>query len=1494
MKNYLRLLLLASAWLPTCMNAQEVDRTKYPDYSDRLNPDQSLMTPIRRAGQRVSSVRPTHVNNANTLHFPPVFNQDGGSCGSASRICYMFTHEINSYRNADGKDPNHYYPSHFVWLLTNGNSGKDQFVQHIGVPSAATYGGQTYSKLFGNQNETDNDFGWMQGYEKWYSAMFNRMLRPSNFPVSVQTEEGREAVKNWLWNHNGDTEFHSGGIVGIGVASGGDWQDIPQTATNDEIGVTGMKYVNKWGTQVDHALTIVGYDDRIEFDLDGDGVYGEKAADEVGAWIIVNSWGSGWCNGGFIYCPYAHAVPAFNSDGSVPTNFWMPEIYRVRKDYRPMRTIKLLMDYSHRSELYLSAGVSSDLNAEEPEISTSFEHFKYAGDGANGDTNPAPQVPMLGRWADGKLHTEAMEFGYDLTDLSSSYDQNMPLKYFFMIDTKSSAIGSGKIYEASIMDYMKDEYGVETPFEATQIGDIEIKNAGNRTIISMVVQGCGIYAPQNANITIQNSSAVLSWDAPIKSALTLTGYNVYSGDELLASLPATTTDYTLPSTDRKSYRLTALYDGQESSAVNCDVPADAENHYVNVKKNGFTIPTVFGTKYEKATIEFWVRANTLANWNQSAGPGWGTFMFHGNASGALTVGWDTSNRMDVNSAFGYNWKHIAMVIDGSTITAYINGVKKNSFTSSKYSGIGGFGDLVFSNSTSNNSYTDARFDEFRIWKTARTAAEIKANYNKELGDASLSEDLLVYYKGDLLEKDGAKVIRDHTANGRHATFFTTNYTEESNGPSVTASTDLSVSLPELTENVYVGIPTTLKATAGAAAQTLTWTVPDAGLQNVTVVSPTVTFKTAGQQDVTVTATDKGGKTATATIKVNVLAAPAPNAEFTATKQNVAAGERISFHASAPQTGYSYEWSMPGADVEKAFTATTGATYQRKGSYIVKLTVTNPAGKSATSQKTITVSEVAPLAAFDVSPAVVVKGEATTLRDASKYGPNSWNWQLISSAGAMVGEGEKLTFRPEKPGQYDVKLIVENEAGSSTATQEGALIVCNADSKNGLNFTYDDATVTMAKVPFVNNQMQMTIDWWMRPNRLADMGNAIGDKASTILMTTASNGEMTVNLNGKSLKSGTDYVIAGSWHHYAVTLKSNRLYFYRDGKLFSSQQGAGTKCPVPETFAIGNANIPFSGQIDEFRVWNKGLTLAQIQKYANQPLEGTDLETAKGIATGLQLYYQFNQSSGDVTDMTGNGFTGIRSGFGPEGDAWGLSRGVFSLSLDAAGATDVTSRYLTNYKEPFANTGQAYNSSVSNRFMTLKDWKRENESNENNPTGAHVDTQKGNDLTFTTTWDGFDDRLTDHKCFQTVTLPAGAYLLTANYGNYEGQSGDSYLVAASGTTLPTTENLAQAIASTSIEPKGTAMSNSVFFIVPKEMEVSLGLLVNLGNQQCLTFASFSLQEYALQTITHDPTSITDITTIPTKDQRIYDLSGRRVFQPQKGQVYIIGNQKVMIK
>lgn len=1489
MNNILKLTLLAAAALPGTMSAQDVDRTKYPDYSDKVNPDYSLLRPMRKVGAKAAETRPDHYNNADTPYFPPVFNQSGGSCGSASRICYMFSHELNSFRNTDGKDPHNYYPSHFVWLLTNGNSGKDAFVQHVGVPSAATYGGQTYSSLFGYQEETNNDFGWMTGYEKWYEAMFNRMLQPSNFPVSVQSEEGREAVKNWLWNHNGDSDFHSGGIVGIGVASGGNWQPIPSTPTNDELGVTNKYYVKAWGKSVDHALTVVGYDDRIEFDLDGNGVYGEKDKDEVGAWIVVNSWGDGWCNGGFIYCPYANAGPAFAEGATKPTSYWQPEIYRVRKNYVPKRTIKIKMDYSRRSELYLSAGVSSDVNATEPEKSQAFDHFKYAGDGANGDTNPAPEIPMLGRWADGKLHTEPMEFGYDLTDLTDGFDMNKPLKYFFMIDTKSTAIGEGHVYSASIIDYVQDALGIETPF-ATGTDGVSIQNKGNRTIISVVVQGEGIYSPENVTI----ADGAIHWTSPVSSANKVTGYKVYQGDNVIATLDASATKYELTSDEAMEYGVTAVYGTKESTKVTVSSPSTAvANQIINLQKSGFSIPDVFGTKYNEATIEYWISPNSLANWNQSAGPGWGQFMFHANADGTFTAGWDTSNRANVSGVLTKGtWTHVAIVVKKNVLTVYKNGARVGGLTSSKYSGVGGFGALTFSNSNGNTSYQDAKYDEVRIWKVARTANDIKNNYKMQFGDAGLPDDLLAYYKGDLVSVGGTAMLRDHTSGQHHATLLDANYSVVASPtqPNLKTPTDLSVSINQPTSAVYAGMPVTLTATASTAAQTLTWKAASAGIDSTNAVSPTFSFPTAGDHKVSVTAKDKDGNAVTSDATITVQEAQAPDASFTFSRPTVPTGERITFLAAHPEIGYSYKWELPGADLTEGTQANVATSYGAKGNYTVRLTVTTPAGKSATTEQTITVTEVAPEADLSVSPTVVVKGETVQLTDKSVYGPTNWQWSLVSAENALVFNDRNPGFAPDKVGVFDVTLHAANGSGQGIKTLERGLIVCNADSKNGLSFSYDAARLSLTKMPLESGLKTFTIDWWMNPNGLASQANSIGDTSESLLMTTNQNGAMSVSVGGKTVNSKNDYLVNGQWHHYAVTMGSGQVRFYRDGvQINSAAIGSSTTVGELKSFVLSSDAAPMSGQIDEFRVWNKCLTATQLKSYCNEPI--ADIAAAE--AAGLQVYYQFNQSSGDVTDATSNANTGTRTGFGPEGDAWALSKGVFSLNF-ADKASNNNSR-LKNNKSSFTHTADLVNT-TKETCTAISNWTVENTTVGKQQTGCHVDADRSGYMCFVTTEDGFDDVIKDHKVYQTITVPAGTYAFTANYGTYEGAGKGSYLVVANGTGLPNTADLlTSGAAFTELQDKSSDVtSNTVYFTVKEETTLSLGLLVNMGASSALCFNSFEVTRYTyVEPVIPDGIDEA-VTTIENHGSAIYDLSGRRVTNPVKGGVYVIGGKKVIVK
>ncbi len=1506
-KRFKTILALLALALPMALSAQvDVNREKYPDYSDKTNPDWSLMqyAPMQKSAARTDAVpaeqRPAYVNNAELKFFPPVFNQDGGSCGSASRICYMFTYELNAYRNLNGKLAKNYYPSHFVWLHTNGNSGKDQFVTSIGVPSAATYGGQTYSSLFGYQDCADNDFGWMQGYDKWFEAMHNRMLKPANFPVSVGTEEGREAVKNWLWNHSGDTSFQAGGICGIGVASAGGNYDasIPNTTANKNAGVVGKKYVKAWGTQVDHALTIVGYDDRIEFDLDGNGVAGEADKDEVGAWIIVNSWGTWWGNSGFIYCPYAFAGASFRSDGTFAQNWWAPEIYKVRKDYRPLRTIKLEMDYSRRSEIKLSAGISADLNATAPERTVEFEHFRYAGDGNYGNTNPAPEIPMLGRWADGKLHTEPMEFGYDLTDLTAGYERSMPLKYFFIIETKSWGKGSGNIYNAAIMDYEFDKNGIETPFTLPG-GKMEIKSAGNKTVISVVVYGEPYYAPQNVSL----NGRTLSWQAPLPSTSKLERYIIYKENTKIAEVAPGILSHDIPeeTTVDGVFSVTALYEGDfESSRTSVAAPVafEEENVAVNFKKSGFRIPDVFSTKYDNATIEFYIKPNSLTSWNQSAGPGWGTFMMHSDADGSYTAGWNTDPHRKTTTAGVLKvgkWTHVAVAVQGNKLTIYIDGQNRGSVTSTSYSGIGGFGDLVFSASGENNAQ-DASYDEIRIWNRARPIAEVRNGRKFQYSGDVMPDGLIAYYKGDIIEVDGKQMLREYIS-GNHAEILNNNYEATTSTVALTKPTStLTASIDAVSSEVYAGMPIKLSATYSDAVAALKWTIADAGIENVAILEPTVTFKTPGEQKVILVAEDSEGNSVTAETTVNVLPQKAIDATFHVSKDPVIMGEKVSFIIDNPAFGVMYEWEITGSETQKIYGMHASAAFNETGEQTVTLKASSFTGaNSATSTINVYVLESEPVAAFEVSPAIIMKGEKTYLKDVSTFFPTEWEWVVESTDKTYVINGRNSSLTPSVCGVYNVTLNVRNEIGAGTTTRERALIVCNADSKNGLGFR-ENAKVT---APFSTGRRDvLTVEWWMRPTQLAEKCLGIGQSEATFLINTDNQGVMSLYANGYAGKSQPGFVIANEWHHYAAILDGGFVDFYRDGKYFSTSY-VSTNAYIPElsTLAIGTDAAKMSGQIDEFRVWSSVVKDDALLAVCNAPIEDP------AAYSDLMLYYDFNQAGGDVIDRTGNGHDGVRSGFGPDGDAWGLSRGVFCLNTEPMPETgEVTDTYLKNYQMAFTtDNGKIVNPAVSNRFYAIKDWTLENTTVSGDvTTGAHVDNQKNNCMTFTTTWDGFGI-LKDHKAYQTVTLPAGNYTFTAEYHDtWEGQCGNSYILAAEGAGLPNTANLDDAIAYTKMLDKDKAMSNSVMFSLAEETTVSLGLLVNIDGKQCMAIKKYILTSDNTEYIEADGETLTSIECIEEvkgvneKLKGIYDLSGRKLEQVTQPGIYIIDGKKAVIK
>lgn len=1448
-KTLLTTLTLAWAGVALAQTPQW-DCDKYPDYDPTPRFDMTAhrhMTKRMASNRAAGQTRPDHWNNGLMEAFPPVVNQSGGSCGSASRIYYMFAEEINAARGANGKLDENIYPTHFTWLLTwCPDQGKEVIAQHNGIPNSAVYGGYTFSDLFGYQDcdsQTGYDFGWMQGYDKWHHAMHNRITGSANFAIALDKEEGREMVKNYLWNHCGDNSFSTGGVVGVGVASGGDWKKIPKTATNDQLGVTGKYYVKHWGNSVDHALTIVGYDDRIEFDLDGNGVKGEADKDEVGAWIVVNSWGASWCNGGFIYCPYAEARPT-----STTTGYWTPEYYTIRRDYRPLRTLKVKMDYSARSEIAIYVGYSTKLTSTKPEKETWLRHFKYSGL-SKGFTasaaNPDPAIPMLGRWADGELHTEPMEFGYDLTDLVADVDPATPLKYFLRIDTRSWAKGEGHIYNASIIDYSIDPEGIETPFEIEEGGKV-IANKGKKTTITAIARAEALPAPRNLTIDGQQ----LAWQAPAGAQYAVSNYRVYCDNSLVSTLDGGTTSTT--AAEPGNYAVTAIYDinGNDCESAKSGIatrhngdPATAANIGLHLSDGAqITVPHYNEGSTNAFTIEFWLKPSALSATADNFGikASSGKFFFKVNKTRKVEVGFDggdcnTSSR----TLKADTWQHVAITANAGNLNVYVDGTTFLQCASGWSNTVGSVGNLTLGQTEgTTTSYKETypapwngAIDELRIWNEARTAAQVKKAMKETFYYPALEKTLAYYYKMDTREEGTTKFLVD-AVSGNDATITNpasaTTAVIDDLAFSAAAATDFS-----LPTSVSVGKAVTMTSLCAPGTLEWAWTFTGADIASSASPQPVVVFNEAGTQTVKLATKNVNGETTEKQRTITVNAVEAPQADFTVSTPEVAVGDHVSFiNTSTPIDDCTYEWTLTGADNENMRTVNAAATYLAAGTYTVRLTATNAAGSSSV-EKQIEVVRVAPQAAFTIHNNVAIVGEDIELIDNTTYEPSEWLWTVASPQSTYVVNGQNSTLKIEEPGMYSVSLKATNDKGSNTTTRTRAIYVCSADGETGLKFDDSDDEV-VAKAPFGDNRVSaFTIDFWLYPGTLSESCLGIGDDESTFFMHGNLDGSLTVTINGKSATSMAGLLTTNEWHHYAMTYSSGTIEFFRDGTPYTStvKITGVTSTPAWSCLRLGGSKAPMNAIIDELRVWKRRLTTNLMQQYANNPVSEPTANT------DLVLYYNFNQSSGDVEDQSASNNPGRRSNFGPDGDAWTSSRGIFYLNFDEE--KDITKEYLKNYKAPFKTaSGYVNGTSRFKRLQTGTDaspWQQENSITAGGVTTEfHVDGNKNNYLTLSTTWDGFAEQVQSLKLYQPVSLPAGSYVFYAMTDRMtEWVPAQTKTVVSTGNSLPDWDEIdTQALTSS---PCGLACK----FMLTEPTTVNLGLVSNQKGQACHTISQFYL-------------------------------------------------------
>lgn len=234
---------------------------------------------------------PYAVDNSTHLWFRPLIAQVGLECGQASSIGIVFTYEMNYLRDVPGNLPENQYASHFAYNFINGGSDAGvsfyetyEILKQAGNPTVADYGGMS----------TGGPSRWMTGYDLYHNAMQNRVTEV--YSIKVNTAEGIQTLKNWIYDHGNGS---SAGGLGCFYAQFTHPPVVFAPGTPEE----GKHVIYSWGNSANHSMAIVGYNDSIRWDYNGDGLYTNNidlnfdgildARDwEIGGFKMANTYGS--------------------------------------------------------------------------------------------------------------------------------------------------------------------------------------------------------------------------------------------------------------------------------------------------------------------------------------------------------------------------------------------------------------------------------------------------------------------------------------------------------------------------------------------------------------------------------------------------------------------------------------------------------------------------------------------------------------------------------------------------------------------------------------------------------------------------------------------------------------------------------------------------------------------------------------------------------------------------------------------------------------------------------------------------------------------------------------------------------------------------------------------------------------------------------------------------------------------------------------------------